>query len=121
MHTYTEHIIRVGLGITFLWVGLLIFQNPEGWGHTLQPWALGLLPVSLKTAMLQTAVFDIVVGFFLLVEVFPLVFSSLAFLHLATVIATVGITGATARDIGLAAVALALVIYYWPTRRNNRA
>jgi hypothetical protein len=26
------HILRVGLAITFLWIGVLIFKNPESWG-----------------------------------------------------------------------------------------
>lgn len=113
---YTEHIIRVGLGITFLWIGILIIGQPEAWGRTLQPWALGLLPIDLKTAMLQTAVLDIVIGFFLLIEVLPALFSFLALVHLGTVITVVGITGITARDIGLAAAALALTIHYWPKK-----
>lgn len=115
---YTENIIRVGLGITFLWIGILIFQHPDAWGQALQPWALGLLPIDLRTAMMQTAVFDITVGFFLLVEVLPALFSLLAFIHLITVITVVGITGVTARDIGLAAIALALTIAYWPKRKS---
>lgn len=113
---YSENIIRVGLGITFLWIGVLIFKHPEAWGQALQPWAAGLLPIDLRTAMMQTAIFDIVVGFFLLVEFKPAFFSFLALLHLATVITVVGITGITARDIGLAAMALALTIHYWPRK-----
>lgn len=115
---YTENIIRVGLGVTFVWIGILIFGSPEAWGGALQPWVVSLLPVDLRTAMIQTAVFDITVGFFLLIEVMPAFFSLLALAHLVTVIIAVGITGITARDIGLAAAALALSIHYWPGRRR---
>lgn len=108
------HILRVGLGITFLWIAVLILYQPEGWGRLIQPWALSLLPVSLKTAMIQTAILDILVGFFLLIDRFTLIAAGLAFLHLITVITTVGINAGTVRDIGLAASALALVPYYWP-------
>lgn len=108
------NIVRVGLGITFLWIGVLIFREPEAWGKILQPWASGLLPIPLKTAMIQTAVFDFVVGFFLLVDKWTLPFSALALFHLLLVITVVGINGATARDIGLGAAALGLVFAYWP-------
>jgi len=41
------HFLRVGLAITFLWIGILIFKNPEAWGGYLEPWAVGLLPIPL--------------------------------------------------------------------------
>lgn len=110
------HIARVGLGITFLWIGVLIFREPERWGNLLQPWAAGLLPLSLTTAMIQTAVLDFIVGFFLLIDRWTLFFSALALFHLLLIITVVGITGGTVRDIGLAAAALSLVFAYWPKR-----
>ncbi|MBI1866493.1 MAG: hypothetical protein HYS02_01865 [Candidatus Staskawiczbacteria bacterium] len=47
------HFLRVGLAVTFLWVGVLIFKNPDGWSGYLQPWAMGLLPVPIKQAMIR--------------------------------------------------------------------
>lgn len=113
-NNYPIHIIRVGIAITFLWIGVLIFKSPELWGNLLQPWAAGLLLVPLKQAMIMTAIFDIAVGFFLLVDKYVLPFSLLGLLHLLMVILVVGITAGTARDIGLAAGLLGLVIHYWP-------
>lgn len=111
---YSIHIIRVGIAITFLWIGVLIFKNPELWGGILQPWAAGLLPIPVREAMIATAIFDFAVGFFLLIDKYTLPFSILGFVHLLTVIAVVGITAGTARDIGLAAGLLGLIIHYWP-------
>jgi hypothetical protein len=105
-------IVRVGLGITFLWIAVLILRNPEAWGNLLQPWAAGLLPISLRTAMIQTAIFDFAVGFLLLIDKYTLPVSVIAFLHLVLVITVVGITAGTTRDIGLAAAALALIFAY---------
>lgn len=112
------HIIRVGLGITFLWIGVLIIRQPDMWGKLLQPWAVNLLPIPLQTAMLQTAAFDIIVGLLLLLDLFTFWAAAFALLHLVTVITVVGITPPTTRDIGLAAGALAIVWAWWPWRRT---
>ena len=65
------HFLRVGLAITFLWIGVLIFKNPEAWGGYLQPWAVGLLPIPLAQAMIGTAILDIAIGAFLLIDFLP--------------------------------------------------
>lgn len=104
------HIVRVGLAITFLWIGILIFKNPEAWGGYLQPWAAGLLPVSLEQAMWGTAFFDIVIGVLLLIDWKIWIAALLAVLHLVIVLAVSGITDITVRDIGLLAAALAVMV-----------
>ncbi len=53
------HILRVGLAVTFLWIGVLIFKQPEAWMGYLQPWVVKLLPISIEQVMLGTAVLDI--------------------------------------------------------------
>ena len=117
---YPIHVIRVGIAITFLWIGVLIFKSPELWGSILQPWAAGLLPVGLKEAMIGTAIFDFAIGFFLLIDKYILPTSLLGFLHLLMVVAVVGITAGTARDIGLAAGLLALAIHHWPQKTSGQ-
>ena len=32
MNRTSFHILRVGLAVTFLWIGILILKNPEAWG-----------------------------------------------------------------------------------------
>lgn len=102
------HILRVGLAITFLWIGILIFKEPEAWGGYLQPWAADLLPVPIKEAMIGTAVLDITVGFLLLIDYFVWLAAALGSLHLIIVLTVAGINAITVRDIGLLAAALAL-------------
>lgn len=104
------HFLRVGLAITFLWVGILIFKNPEAWGGYLQPWATGLLPIPLAQAMIGTAILDITIGAFLLVDVVTGLAALLGAAHLFVILAVSGITDITVRDIGLLVAALALVI-----------
>lgn len=105
-----SHTLRVGLAITFLWIGVLIFQNPEAWGGYLNPWAAKLLPFSLETTMVGTAIFDIVVGFLLLTNYFTFWASTVASLHLIVVMTVSGINPITIRDLGLLAGTLALAV-----------
>ena len=116
------HILRVGLAVTFVWIGIMIFQESTLWGAFLRPWAAGLLPIPLKAAMLATAALDTTVGFFLLINRFVWLAASIGAFHIILVLATTGITAITVRDIGLLAAALALAINHWPdwlTLRNH--
>jgi uncharacterized membrane protein YphA (DoxX/SURF4 family) len=114
------HILRVGVAITFLWIGVLIFKNPESWGGYLQPWAAGLLPLPLEKAMIGTAILDILIGFFLLIDVLTWLAALLGAVHLIIVLAVSGITDITVRDIGLLVATLALMIDSLPQRILNK-
>src|SRR3990172_4100521 len=121
MKRTSYHLLRMGLAITFLWIGILIFKNPEAWGGYLQPWAAGLLPIPLEQAMLGSAVLDILIGFFILIDRWVYIASFLAAFHLIVVLITSGITDVTARDIGLLAAALALLDETLPAYIANKA
>lgn len=114
MKTSAYHILRVGMGITFIWVGVLIIRDPIAWGAFIQPWVIDILPTSVEHTMIATAIFDIVVGALMLIDVFTWAAGSLAALHLAGVLAVSGIDAITVRDIGLATGSLALAITDWP-------
>lgn len=114
--TTSYHILRIGMAITFLWIGILIFRDPELWGSQLLPWASNLLPVPLKQAMLGAALLDIGVGFLLLIDVLPWIAAMLAAFHLVMVLTTVGINAVTVRDIGLLAGTIALAATTWPDK-----
>lgn len=104
------HILRVGLGITFLWIGVLIFKQPEVWGGYLKPWAFKLLPVSLSQAMIGTAILDITIGFLFLIDTLTWLASLLAIIHLIIVLTVSGITDITVRDIAILTGAIAVMI-----------
>lgn len=120
MNLASFHILRVGIAITFLWIGILIFQNPEAWGGYLQPWAEELLPIPIERVMLGTAIFDIVVGFLLLVDYLTFFAAAVAATHLIIVLAVSGINPITIRDVGLLAGALALVASTFPYDFKNK-
>ena len=104
------HILRIGLAVTFLWIGVLILRNPEAWGGYMRPWAAGLLPVPVTQVMIGTAILDIVIGVFLLINFLPRLTAIVGAIHLAIILIISGITDITVRDIGLLAGMLALVV-----------
>lgn len=110
MKKISFHILRIGLAITFLWIGILIFKNPEAWGGYLQPWAAGLLPIPIAQAMIGTAILDMAIGTFLLFNFLPWLAALVGAIHIIIVLTVSGITDITARDIGLLAGTTALMI-----------
>ncbi len=114
------HILRVGLAITFLWIGILILKSPESWGGYLKPWAAGLLPIPLSQAMIGTAILDIIIGFLLLIDFWGWIAALLGAIHLIIVLLVSGITDITVRDIGLLAALLAIMIDSLPQDVINK-
>ncbi len=109
------HILRVGTAITFLWIGVLIIKDPDVWIGLVQPWVEKLLPFSLEKALIDTAILDLAVGFFLLIDRFVLAAALLGFIHMITVLVVTGITVITVRDIAVLSGTLALAVQVYPT------
>lgn len=114
MNKTSFHILRVGLAITFLWIGVLILKEPGAWAGYMAPWAVKLLPLPVEEMMRGTAILDILIGALLLLGVGVWVASLVAALHLAVVLVVSGITDITVRDIGLLTGSLALMIETLP-------
>lgn len=109
MNKTSFHILRVGLAVTFLWIGVLIFKEPEAWGGYLMPWTAGLLPIPIAQAMIGTAVLDIVIGGLLLFDYLVWLAALVGTIHLIIVLTVSGITDITVRDIGILAATVALM------------
>lgn len=118
MKNSAYHIIRVSMAVTFLWIGVLIFRDPESWGGLLQPWAADLLLVPLKQAMIGTAILDMAIGVLLLVDFLPWLAALLGSIHLVIVLATTGISTITVRDIGLLGASIAIMATTWPRKKK---
>jgi len=110
MRFISNHILRIGLGITFLWIGILIFQNPEAWGSFMRPWATNLVPIDIVQAMIGTAILDIVIGALLICGFFTRLAAFVGSLHLVIILVVSGINDVTVRDIGLLGASLALAL-----------
>src|SRR3989338_9854722 len=113
------HVLRIGMGITFFWIGILIWKDPAGWGGFLQPWALKLLIMPIEQVMAITAVSDIILGILLLTNAWTFLASSIASIHLLVILITSGINEVTVRDIGLLGGSIALAVSSWPGHIKN--
>lgn len=107
-------VLRIALGITFMWIGILIVQDPEAWGGYIQPWAAKLLPLPLKEMMVGTGVLDIVIGFLIVTNILTWLAAGIGAIHLVIVLITSGINSITVRDIGLLGAAVAVSLINWP-------
>lgn len=120
MTKISYHILRVGMAITFIWIGVLIIKSPESWAGYMQPWAVKLLPVPIEQALLGTAVLDIIVGLLLLIDWYAWVGGIIGTLHLISVLVVSGISDITIRDIGLLTATIALAIEALPFSIKSR-
>lgn len=108
------HILRVGMAITFIWIGILILKSPESWAGYMQPWAVKLLPVPAELALVSTAILDIFIGVLFLIDWMTWLAGLLGAFHLVTVLTVSGITDITVRDIGLMAGCIVIMIESLP-------
>jgi len=108
-------VIQLGLAFVFVWTGVLIFKDTPGWADIIRnSWVARFLPMSPESAMRGTAVFDIVIGIWLLTGAFLWLSSLIAGLHLITVLLVTGIMAPSYRDVGLLAAAAGLTLYAFP-------
>ena len=114
------HILRIGVAITFLWIGILIFKTPEAWGGYLQPWVAELLPVPLEQVMMGTAVLDMAIGTLLLINYWVFLAALVGAIHLVVVLTASGITDITVRDIAILAAAVALTVDSLPKAFSDK-
>lgn len=110
MNKISFHVLRVGTAITFLWIGILIFQNPDGWGRAISPWMVELLPMSVHDVMVGTAVLDMSLGALLLIGFWTPWVALVATLHLAMVLIVSGVTNGTVRDFAIIGGTIALFL-----------
>ncbi|MDP3985175.1 MAG: hypothetical protein Q8P82_00265 [bacterium] len=120
MQKISLHILRIGLAITFLWIGVAILRFPESWGQYLQPWAKDLLFIPLRQAMLLTGALDIIIAAILLSNRMVWFAALAGVVHIITVLVGSGVTDITIRDIGLLGASAALLIETLPTRWKNK-
>lgn len=107
---WSYFVLRLGLGLTFLYIGIDIFRNKNNW--------IGFLPQSLPggmspdTAILIGGGVDVLLGVALIIGYWPRLTAWLSTFHLVGIIIVNSLDAVIARDIGLAGSALALA--FWP-------
>lgn len=113
---WSYFVLRVGLGLTFMWIGIDILRHPEMW--------LGYVPTNLPLGMTRefglrlNGVFDVGLGLLMVIRMFPKIVAGLAAIHLAGVLVSYGVDAVTIRDVGLLGSALAL--FFWPGGYKRR-
>ncbi len=113
-------LLRVGLAITFLWIGWMILQNPAGWARSIKPSVAEMLPVDPTFLLQQTGYLDMAVGVMLLINPLAWIGALLGTLHLLGVVFSIGSAGIIARDIGLLFACTALLVEIFPSALWSR-
>ncbi|MBI4438001.1 hypothetical protein HY631_03575 [Candidatus Uhrbacteria bacterium] len=114
-HKAAYHVLRLTLGITFLWISVMIFQEPTFWSGFMDPWAASLVPLDLETLMKITAGLDLLIGLLLVANKGTWIASLIASVHLLVILITSGIDTVTVRDLGLLGAAVALTLESLPS------
>ncbi|MDE2001845.1 MAG: hypothetical protein KGI60_04765 [Patescibacteria group bacterium] len=120
MHKSASWVLRIGLSITFFWIGMMILQDPLGWFALVRPWAAALVPGSPAAFMQETAMLDVAVAIMLLIPQLEWVGALVGTIHLLTVMLSVDVADFLVRDIGLLGAASALLIDSFPSSLLDR-
>lgn len=115
----TDWILRIGLAITFAWIGFMILQEPLAWGSYVQPWAEALLPMPLEQMMITTGYLDIGIGILFLIPPVAFVAGILGAFHIATVLITSGVNEGTVRDFAILGACIAVAFLYFPQKKTK--
>ncbi len=108
--------LRVGLGLTFVFIGIDILRHPTMWlGYVPQETLLGF---NQETMLRMGGLFDMVVGTLLIIKAWPRLAGALAVLHLIGIFTLNGIDGVLARNIGLLGTAIAITV--WPNSYRRK-
>lgn len=104
-------ILGFGLGLTFLYAGVMSFTDPVSWVGYVPAWVEILLP--LDSFAIAHGVFQVLLGAALLCGVLPKTAATAAALDLAAILAFYGVDLVTFRDLGLFFAALTLIAFHF--------
>lgn len=99
-------LLRVGLGLTFLYAGIASLIDPIPWVGYLPAWTSALAPAT--TLIPIHGIFQAALGFALITGTLLRLTALVATLDLAGILVSYGIDGVTFRDLGLLFATLAL-------------
>ncbi len=109
-------VLRWGVGITFLLIGVMILGSPNDWmGYVPETVPLGM---TREGALQAVAGFDLLIGLALVLKFLPKAAGGLAALHLVGIILVQGLDAVVVRNVGLLGAALA--IFLWPSSHHRK-
>lgn len=100
-------LLRIALGLVFLWFGSNQLMNPSGWSGFLPDVALSF-PLSPETLIQANGSFEILFAVLLLVGFFTRIVALLLAIHLGAIVLSVGFNEIGVRDFGLTCATLSL-------------
>ena len=101
-------VLRVGLGLVFLYAGTASLQNPTSWIGYVPQFVSLIMP--RETFLMLHGIFELVLGVGFIAGLWIPILSTLAFLSFFSILILIGIDEVTFRDFGLACMALALFL-----------
>lgn len=112
-------VLRIGLAVVFMWFGVHKFINPVYWIDAWVPQSVEALIIAMgmspRNFIFLNGIFEVLVAVSLLSGYFIRIFSTVALVFLASVVAVhITVWEIVVRDIGLIGGLLALVL--WPER-----
>ena len=107
--SYAPIVVRGGIALVFLWMGIDIWVHTDYW-VTLLPGYVSQF-IEPQIMMLMTGVFDFVFGLLLLLGLFTRISALLMALHLIGVINTLGYNDIAVRDFGLLLATIGIFLY----------
>ncbi|MFB6181615.1 MAG: hypothetical protein ABEJ24_01835 [Candidatus Magasanikbacteria bacterium] len=102
-------ILKITVGITFIWIGVMITIEPGVWKGFFPEFLLQL--EYSQELMFVFGVFDFLLGLFLVIDRFTPVVSLLASLHLLGILIFYGIDSITIRDVGLLGATICIFLF----------
>jgi len=121
-----EWVLRIGLGVMYIYSGLNLFSNPDAWRGFIPAWFLSLWsdvgPIEIFLKL--QGVGELVLGLLFLAwfsgkrGVF--IASLFASLEIFSILIFVGVDLVTFRDIGVFAAAFSLLVLSWPEKNISQ-
>ncbi len=99
-------ILRIGLGLTFVYAASGALLNPMSWAEYVPAWVEAIM--SVQTFLYVHATFELALGLALVSGFKPRIVSFIAFLDILVILVFYGFSDETFRDFGLLMTALAL-------------
>ena len=106
---YAPIVLRISLGLVFLWFGFTSIFNYESLIGYLPEFTYSL-KISLQNIMLLNGIFEIVFGILLIVGLFTRVIAFILFLHILIISFSLGYNDVAIRYFGLALATLSVFL-----------
>ena len=103
---YGTLILRLGLGIVFLWFGITSLLEPQTWTSLVPTWS----PISQTTSVTIMAIFQLIFSILLIIGLFTRLTAILLALSLIPIILSLGYNDVAIRDFGLFTATLSLAV-----------